>query len=437
MAQRSDITGCVERVKARGASGECVWGGSSRPVVAMGRSAGELVSAQGWLRFVARMCAVDNPARVAHRAGPPLRIGFVDLLDAAPLIAAQELGFFRDEDLTVILRRQLGWGNIRDRLTFGDLDAAHALLGMPLFSHLRLGGFIEPLVAVMNLSAGGNAITMGRRLINASVRDANDLARHVRTTSSHARPVLAHVFNCSMHHFLLRQWLASGGVNPDRDVHLRVFPPNQMPGHMARGHVDGFCAGEPWNTIVERDGVGEITAMTTDILPDHPEKILATTARFAKANRAVLMPMIRAVLRGCQFCSDSKNRGALAELLARPEYLNLPAGDLYASLSPRGGRARVTAVQSFATAHTFPSRNHTAWIASQMVRWGQLPAESNVYAMAENCCDASAYRAAADSLDLEFPDTDSPPMPLHGGTYDASAFPPANAMGAPAEALHA
>ena len=241
-----------------------------------------------------------------------------------------------------------------------------------------------------------------------------------------------------MHHFLLRQWLASGGVDPDRDVHLRVFPPNQMPGHVARGYVDGFCAGEPWNTIVERDGVGRIVAMTTAIVPDHPEKILATTARFAKANRAVLVPMIRAVLRGCQFCSDSKNRGTLAELLARPEYLNLPAGDLYTSLSLRTGEGggRDAAAQSFATTHTFPSKTHTAWMASQMVRWGQLPAESNVRAMAEECCDASSYRAAAESLSLAFPETDFPPMPLHGRTYDAIAGPPANALAAAAEAFH-
>ena len=60
-----------------------------------------------------------------------LRVGFVPLIDAAPLIVAREMGFFEEEGLTVQLERQIGWANVRDKLTFGHLDASHALLGMP------------------------------------------------------------------------------------------------------------------------------------------------------------------------------------------------------------------------------------------------------------------------------------------------------------------
>src|SRR3954469_8587818 len=63
-----------------------------------------------------------------------MRIGFVPLIDAAPIIAAKEMGFFSNEGLNVSLHRQVGWANIRDKLSFGHLDAAHALLGMPLAS---------------------------------------------------------------------------------------------------------------------------------------------------------------------------------------------------------------------------------------------------------------------------------------------------------------
>lgn len=368
----------------------------------------------------------DNSPRVTHRAGP-LRIGFVDLLDAAPLIVAYERGFFRDEGLEVLLRRQLGWGSIRDRLTFGDLDLAHALLGMPLFSRLRRGGFVEPLVSVMNLGAGGDAITLSRPLSDAGVRTATHLARYVRTNTPGQPLVLAHVFNCSMHHFLLREWLARGGVDPDRDVQLRVFPPNQMAAHMGRGHVDGFCAGEPWNTVAERDDVGRIALLTTEVIPDHPEKILATTARWAQANRAVLVPLIRAVLRACLFCDDAQNSGAIAETLSRPEYLNLPAGHLRKSLAlrgsgwiDRGGAAGPVAPRSFAPTFTFPSETHTAWMAAQMIRWRQVAADTDVRALAQECADSSAYRAAAESLRLACPPSDSPPMPLRSGALDVT-----------------
>ncbi len=359
-------------------------------------------------------------SRPGHRV-KPLNVGFVDLIDAAPLIVALERGFFREEGLHVVLRRQLGWGSIRDRLTFGDLDAAHALLGMPLFSRLRRGGFVEPLVAVMSLGAGGDAVTLSRRLTGVGVRTASDLARYIRAaTPGQPRLVFAHVFNCSMHHFLLREWLAAGGADPDADVQVRVFPPNQMAGHMARGHIDGFCAGEPWNTVAERDGVGRIAAVTTDIVPNHPEKILATTVRWADAHRTILVPLIRAALRGCAFCDDPRNLDALADILARPEYLNLPAHDLRTSLALRGGAPGSAPARSFSTAWTFPSSTHAAWVASQMIRWRQLPAEADVRALAEGCADADAYRAAADSLGLPCPTTDFPPMPLRRGTFDVA-----------------
>jgi len=182
------------------------------------------------------------PSAAASRPAA-LRIGFVDLIDAAPLIVAFENGYFADEGLRVVLERQLGWGNVRDRLTFGQLDAAHALLGMPLFSQIQRDRFVEPLVALMNLGAGGDAITISRRLFDAGVRSAPTLGQYIANGRRVEPMCFAHVFSASMHHYLLRDWLSAGGIDPDRDVYLRVFPPSQMAGHLLRGSLDGFCVG--------------------------------------------------------------------------------------------------------------------------------------------------------------------------------------------------
>jgi nitrate/nitrite transport system substrate-binding protein len=370
-----------------------------------------------------------SPRRAAGAARPtPLRIGFLDLIDAAPLIVAAEHGYFADEGLPVVLERQLGWGNIRDRLTFGQLDAAHALLGMPLFSHIGRDWFIEPLVALMNLGSGGNAITLSRRLTESGVRSASSLAQYIRNDPRREVIVFAHVFSCSMHHYLLRAWLASSGIDPDRDVRLRVFPPNQMAGHMARGYVEGFCVGEPWNTLAQRNGAGQIVAATTDILPGHPEKVLAVTQRWLERHGAVLVPLVRAVLRGCAYCEDERNVDALAELLARPEYLNVPQEIVQLTLaldpqtnggsSPSITRTSDWRMRSFAPSATFPSKTHSAWLASQMVRWDHLPRDTDVVAIAEKCTRTSAYRAAARSMKLKCSATDFPPMPLRDGLFD-------------------
>jgi ABC-type nitrate/sulfonate/bicarbonate transport system substrate-binding protein len=359
-----------------------------------------------------------------------LRIGFIDLVDAAPLIVAFEERYFADEGLSVVLERQLGWGNIRDRLTYGELDAAHALVGMPLFSRIARDWFMEPLVALMNLGSGGNAITLSRRLVDAGVRSAATLGEYIRSDPRGEVMSFGHVFSCSMHHYLLRDWLASGGIDPDADVRLRVFPPNQMAAHMAGGHLDGFCVGEPWNTLAQHQGAGGIVAMTTDILPAHPEKVLAVTQRWLEPNASLVVPMIRAILRGCAYCEDDRNHDALAQTLAAPSYLNAPPELIRRSLTlerriaPGSSGAPRTSdwrARSFAAGCTFPSKTHFAWLVSQMQRWGQLTHAVNAVAVATRCADSAAYRAAAASLGLQRPASDFPPMTLRTGTFDPLA----------------
>src|SRR3954454_11485821 len=157
------------------------------------------------------------------RRGPrpaALRVGFVPLLDAAPLVLAGELGYFADEGLSVTLERQIGWGNVRDKLVYGHLHASHALVGMPPISVLGRDRFFEPLVAICGLGAGGNAITFSSQLISAAVQTLAALAERLRLLKGASVPTFAHVFACSIHHYLLRDALDGRGINPDRDVRL-------------------------------------------------------------------------------------------------------------------------------------------------------------------------------------------------------------------------
>jgi len=373
------------------------------------------------------LAARGAAAGVSTAAGrsPPLRVGFVPLTDAAPLVVAHEQGYFADEGLRVRLERQIGWGNIRDKLTFGQLDAAHALLGMPLLSVLGREPFAEPLVAVMNLGVGADAITFGRRLSEAGVATAAGLAEWCR--GGRVVPVLAHVFGCSVHHYLLRAWLAAGGVNPDRDVRLCVLPPPQVGRHLEKEYIDGYCCGEPYNTVAATAGYAKLVAVTTDVVPGHPEKVLAVTRRWADHHPDVLPRMCRAVLRGLQFCDDDRNLPAVAETLARPEYLAVPAGAVHRSLTllrtfsgPGAARAVGPADwrgRPFSPGSAFPSVTHHAWYAGQMARWGHLEPGVDAAEVAAACVSAEAYREAAASLGVACPDEDAPPMRLRNGTF--------------------
>jgi ABC-type nitrate/sulfonate/bicarbonate transport system substrate-binding protein len=352
-------------------------------------------------------------------------VGFVPLLDAAPIIAASERGYFADEGLRVVLERQIGWGNVRDKLVYGQLHASHALFGMPPLSVLDRNGFSTPLVSIMALGTGGDAITLARKWTDTGIDSAESLARRLKPRPAEV-PVLAHVFGCSVHHYLFREWLALGGVEVDRDVRLIILPPPQMARQIGAGTVDGFCVGEPWNTVAESRGLGRIVAATTEVLPMHPDKVLAVSRRWLAGHGDQATAVIRAILRSCAFCDAAENRGWLADVLSRPAYLDLPADLLLKSLTAqrwsRGGTRQTDPVRSCAPATTFPSVTQAAWLLGQMVRWGHLPRNTAVPDAARAAVDTAAYRKAAEVIGLNCPSDDAPPMRLKSGSLEFASF---------------
>src|SRR5215216_1012686 len=62
----------------------------------------------------------------------PLRIGFIPLVDSAPLVIALEKGFFEKQGLAVELFKVQSWDQVLGRLVAGEVDAAHMLVTVPL-----------------------------------------------------------------------------------------------------------------------------------------------------------------------------------------------------------------------------------------------------------------------------------------------------------------
>lgn len=346
---------------------------------------------------------------VGRRRGPNLRVGFVPLLDAAPLIVALEWGLFAAAGLKVELQKQIGWANVRDKLTFGQLDASHALQGMPLTSQLGRDWFIEPLVAAMRLTLGeGAAITLHQELVAEGVNSGADLARFIHRERAHRQLIFGHVFGCSSHHYLLRQWLREAGLDPDHDVKLCIIPPSQIGEHMAKGYLDGFCVGEPWNTLAEQQGYGKIMNWSRELVPGHPDKILAVTGRWAQERSEELEVLIGVLLRASTLCRELGRRQELARLLARKEYLGQPVELMEQCLNQTG-------VYTTPAADLFPSKTHTLWMLGQLIQWGEVSAELDFKAIAERCSATEVYRRAAEGLGVVVPASDYPEMRDRGG----------------------
>jgi two-component system, oxyanion-binding sensor len=351
---------------------------------------------------------IDSGLRSIGRA---VRIGFVPLIDAAPIIVAHEQGLFAEEGVDSKLHRQLGWGNVRDKLAFAQLDMSHALLGQTIDSvvaQIAPGGGVadrggETILAACSMGTGGDAITLSRRLTRAGIRSATDLAtyvkRQLKNNPSH-RLQLGHVFGSSVHHYLLRLWLASGGIEPDRDAKLCVLPPPQLPGHLRAGHIDGFCAGEPWNSIAQQENSGDVVALTTDIVANHPDKILAVRSEFAVSNPDVVRAMIRALVRASAFCEQPGNRAQLARLLSKSEYLDLEPSAIVRSLELHGLiNKNKQPARSFVIAQSRQLASHLEWLAKQMIRWSHLDHAIDLQALVSSCMGPASFsRIASNSI---------------------------------------
>ncbi len=161
-----------------------------------------------------------------------VRIGFVPLSDAAPLMVADQLGMFDRHGVKVELRRQVGWATIREKILYRELDAAHAPAGLAL--SLRLGNHNQTCrsIAPFVLNLNGNAITLSRDLFERGVRDARTLLKLIRSTPQRLF-TFGIVADLSSHQILLRLWLERGGINPNQDVRIVTLPPTQMAGSLA------------------------------------------------------------------------------------------------------------------------------------------------------------------------------------------------------------
>jgi len=242
------------------------------------------------------------------------RIGYVPLVDAAPLLVAEALGLYSRKGVAVSLSAELGWGSIREKLVYGELEAAHApgplLFSILLGTHSRACGVTTDLV----LSLQGNAITLSRRFWDRGVRDAHTFRVLVRGEAPH-KPVFAVVARFSSHHFLLRNWLRSAGVDPERDVRIVVLPPPLVVEHMQEGQIDGFCAGEPWNSAAALSGEGWVVATSMSLAPKHPEKVLLVRNEIFYRQPDGYSALRNALLEAGRFCDEPENRHAVVDIL--------------------------------------------------------------------------------------------------------------------------
>ncbi|BAY32187.1 nitrate transport ATP-binding subunits C and D [Nostoc carneum NIES-2107] len=370
--------------------------------------------------------AVSTSEKVLEKAN--LEIGFMPLTDAAPLIVAQEKGFFAKYGLeNITLRRASSWQEIAKGVVTGKLDAAQMVAGMPLALTLGAGNQKPiPVINALNLSRNANAITLSKRLYNQGVRNLASLKAAINQNPDQIM-TLGVVHPTSMQNLVLRYWLAAGGIDPDKDVSLAVIPPTEMVSQLKAGNIDGYCAGEPWNYLAVEQDLGFVAATALEIWSGQPKKVLGVREEWAQKHPQTYLALIKALLEACQYCDDIRNRQEILELLSRSEYLNIdPAYIRPGFIDPydRGdGKApqELTGYNQFYLHQTnYPNRTELLWMVTQMARWGLIPFPKNWVEVIERVCRTDIFGTAARDLGLLDIGEDDPIHLFDGKVFNSS-----------------
>ncbi|MEM5475612.1 ABC transporter substrate-binding protein [Pacificibacter sp. AS14] len=352
--------------------------------------------------------------------GTVLSVGFIPLVDSAPLIVAQEMGFAAEEGIALDLRRAPSWSSLRDMLSFGQVQAAHMLSPVPVATALGLGGARAKLSAVSVLSINGTVIGVSNTLAQKmrgqghsfDFRDAY-AAGNALIAAAGARLRIGVPFPFSMHAELLYYWLSALGLPAPQGVDIKTVPPSLMAEAIKAGEIDAFCVGEPWGSIAVENGVGELLLPGSAIWAFAPEKVLAVRSDWAEQEAELMGRLIRCVGRAGQWLAAPSSRLLRSELLARPEYLNMSAEILDRSFDGRlvisnaAGERHVKQFMEFSSgAACFPWRSQAEWIGGQLAARLGLDRPAAL-AAARSVFRSDLYRAAHAGTSTDMPGASS------------------------------
>jgi two-component system, oxyanion-binding sensor len=348
--------------------------------------------------------------------------GFLPLLDASILIAASEKGFTEAQGIDLRLVRETSWANIRDRVSVGQFEVAQMLAPLPIAQNLGLSPLAVPMIAPFALGLGGNAITVSTAVWDET-QSANSghggdaalagqaLRRVVTERKVKGKPVLsfAVVHSYSSHAYELRYWLAASGINPHTDVSFTIVPPGLMADALATGSIDGFCVGEPWNSVAVAMGAGQVLTTKAAIWRSSPEKVLGLTQKWAEQNSDVLDRLLLALHHSAVWCARPDNVDALARLLSQQHLLDVSADILAKGLRGQVGTedARADFLEFYGSAANFPWRSHALWFYAQMARWQHVPLSDAAAKIAASTYRPDIYRRALGQLGVALPGASS------------------------------
>jgi nitrate/nitrite transport system substrate-binding protein len=301
-----------------------------------------------------------------------LKVGFIPITCATPIIMAQPMGFYAKHGLDVEVVKTAGWAVIRDKTLNKEYDAAHMLSPMPLAITLGAGASAVPytMPAVENIN--GQAITLAIK------------HKDRRDPKAWKGFKFAVPFDYSMHNYLLRYYVAEHGLDPDTDIQIRAVPPPEMVANLRADNIDGFLAPDPVNQRAVYDGVGFIHTLSKEIWEGHPCCAFAASKEFVITMPNTYRALLKAIIDATAYATKPDNRKEIAAAIAPANYLNQPVTVVEQVLTGTfaDGLGNVRTVPDRIAFDPFPWHSFAVWILTQMKRWGQLKGDVDYQAVA-------------------------------------------------------
>lgn len=370
-------------------------------------------------------------------------LGFIALTDAAPVIIAKEKGFFAKHGMPdVKVMKQTSWAVTRDNLELGEagggIDGAHILSPMPLL--LAAGKITKskqplPMVTLARLNLQGQGISASKELLGDKLTIDNKpgLAKAVAGKAAAGKKFKAAVtFPGGTHDLWMRYWLAANGIDPNKDADLVVIPPPQMVANMKTGTMDAFCVGEPWNQRLVNKKLGYTAAVTGELWKFHPEKSFSMRADWVEKNPKATKALLMAVMEAQMWCEDPANLDELCEITSKDKYFKASVADIKPRLAGNFdyGDGRVVKdspyrMRFWSENASFPFKSHDKWFVTEDMRWGYLPASTDIDALVNQVNRADLWKEAAKAIGQEqaIPASDSRGKETF---FDGTVFDPEN-----------
>jgi nitrate/nitrite transport system substrate-binding protein len=372
-----------------------------------------------------------------------VRFGIIALTDCSSIVMAHELGLFKKYGIDSIISKEASWAVIRDKLSLGENQATHMLIGMPFASTMGLSGSpVKPMIVPWLLNRNGQAITLSRKLKDSGVKAPKDLKPLADKARGAGNPMtFAMTFPPGTHAMWMRYWLASGGVHPDKDVSLITIPPAQMVANMKVGKMDGFCVGEPWNYRAIQDGIGFTAITTQQMWRDHPEKVCAFTEDFAGKNPKTVKAVLKALHEASVYIDKMENRPKVAEIVGRPTYINCPSNIILSRLQGKydygDGRKEQDPNYMIFSARdcNVPMKSFGTWWLSQFRRWGMVKQAPDYKGIVSKVMRTDIYSEAMKEIGVVPKTLDTPKFKLFDGVEFNSADPEKYARSFPVNSL--